>query len=192
MLSIPETGPGAESLLILSPGWRAEMLKVACLGLAFRTCSLAVRKSLHSPSACVEGWLWMGGGTWVKCTEHWAAPVGHLGAPQTKCMQGLVSGHPHRVCRALRSREPLMRPTPWLLGFQPLPASKPRRAPQYPGWGEKEVSILAMSHTAGETRQPLTTFSPSLLAIVPPWGRGKVQLFLLPPSLHPVLGFLLP
>lgn len=95
----------------------------------------------------------------------------------TKCARGLVSGLPHRVCRALRSREPLRRPTPWLLGFQPLPASKPRRTPQYPGCGEKEGSILAPSRPAGETRQPLTTFSPSLLAVGPPGGEAACSCF---------------
>ena len=49
----------------------------------------------------------------------------------------------------------------WLLCCQPLPAPKPYRSPQYPGWGDKEVDTLAMTRIAGETRYPLTTLSPS-------------------------------
>lgn len=83
--------------------------------------------------------------TWVNCTEHWTAPMVQLGALQIKCTQQLVSRPPPAEC--------LVGPTYlwWVPG---------------PGCCAASLSqTLAMCHTAGGTRHPLTALSLS------PWEK---------------------
>ena len=149
-------------LCVLPPSPRAGWLSVHAQRLVLAVCGGLCRE----PTMKV-------GDVWVRCTERWKASMGQRGAPRAKCTQLLVSRLPRGVHKMVDGTYVPLSSEPRLLCFQPLPAPKPCRSPQYSGWGGKEGAFSAVSHPAGEIGLPLTSLSLSPMGDIA--GQGALS-----------------